>query len=427
MDASAQMLFEQLGIALALGLLVGLQREHSESPIAGFRTFPIVTILGAVAALVDQHSQANGWVIACGLLAVAAVVVTTNLHRFRSDNPDFGMTTEAALLLMFGVGAYVVAGDRIVAVAIGAGSAVLLQFKPELHDISARLGDEDLRAIMTFALITCVILPVLPNTTFDTFSPLDVVNPFETWLMVVLMVGISLGGYLTYKFFGRNAGVLLGGVLGGAISSTATTISYAKRTRSSPDSARLAAVVIVIASTVVYGRVLLEIAVVARPYFWQLAPPVCVMLAATGFAGLIVWFQARDQSEEMPEQKNPTELRSAIVFALLYAGVLMALSVAKTHFSSGGTFAVAILSGLTDMDAITLSTAHMVQLSPQHDGISVDNGWRIIVLASMSNLFFKGLIVAVAGNRRLVWRVAALFAIPMLTGIGLLLFWGDFS
>ena len=141
------------------------------------------------------------------------------------------MTTEVAILVMYVVGAYLVVGERMVAVAVGATVAVLLQFKPELHGIAARLGDQDLRAIMTFALITCIILPVLPNTTYEVVSPLDVLNPFEIWMMVVLMVGISLTGYLVYKFFGRNAGILLGGVLGGAVSSTATTLSYAKRTR----------------------------------------------------------------------------------------------------------------------------------------------------------------------------------------------------
>ena len=423
MDQAIQTVFQQLGIVLALGLLVGLQRQHSESVLAGVRTFPIVTLFGAMAALLDQSLQANGWIITGGLIAIGGIVVATNLSRFRNEELDYGMTTEATVLLMYCVGAYVVMGSSVVAIAVGAASAVLLQFKPELHGISKKLSDEDLRAIMTFALITFVVLPILPNKTFDAVAPLNVLNPFETWLMVVLMVGISLGGYLAYRFFGRDAGLLLAGILGGAISSTATTMSYAQRTKRNPNTARLAATVILIASTIVYVRVLIEIFVVAPGHFFALALPISLLLLATAIASALLWLQSKSDSKGMPEQKNPTELKSAIFFGLVYAGVLMALSIAKTHFNSDGTFAVAILSGLTDMDAITLSTARMVQLTPEQGGISVDIGWRLIVLASLSNLFFKGLIVAGMGDRQLLWRIVSLFTLPLLTGVGLLLFW----
>ena len=153
-----------------------------------------------------------------------------------------GTTTDVAMLLMFAVGVFIVVGSIPVAIAVGGGVAVLLQFKPELHRIAQRLGDEDLRAIMQFVLITCIILPVLPNHNYGPgrfihpgkpIAALDVLNPWQIWLMVVLVVGLSLTGYIVYKFFGRNAGILLGGILGGAISSTATTVSYASDARRS--------------------------------------------------------------------------------------------------------------------------------------------------------------------------------------------------
>ena len=154
-----------------------------------------------------------------------------------------------------------------VAIAVGGGVAVLLQFKPELHGIAQKLGDDDLRAIMQFVLITCIILPVLPNQNYgpDSLLPASPTptpdrstcsTRCEIWLMVVLIVGLSLGGYIIYKFFGRNAGILLGGILGGAISSTATTVSYARGTRDDPLGARTASIVIMIASTVMYVRML---------------------------------------------------------------------------------------------------------------------------------------------------------------------------
>ena len=320
MSESVRLLFEQLGISLSLGVLVGLQRERAESVIAGLRTFPLITLLGTLAAALDASSRAQGWIIAAGFLGIVAVVSVTNIHRLRQTAADFGMTTEVAILVMYTVGAYLVTGERVVGVAAGAIVAVLLQFKPELHGIATRLGDQDLRAIMTFVLITCVVLPVLPNTTYDVIAPLNVLNPFEIWMMVVLMVGISLSGYLIYTFFGRSAGILLGGILGGAISSTATTLSYAKRTRTDRGSSRMAALVIVIASTVAFGRVLIEILMVAPQQFPYLATPIAVTMGAGMLVAAFAWLRVQREPGEPPEQKNPTELRPAAAVCRVVCG-----------------------------------------------------------------------------------------------------------
>jgi uncharacterized membrane protein (DUF4010 family) len=266
MNPATQLIFEQLGISLVLGLLTGLQRQRSDSPLAGVRTFPLITVMGTLAAVLDQ-SHTGGWIVPAGLLAIVLVVAVNNSFQLRRANPDVGLTTEVAILLMYLVGAFVVYGDSRVAIAVGAGVAVLLQFKPELHGLVGRLGVEDVRAIMTFALITCIILPILPNQTYDLVIPFNILNPFTIWLMVVLLVGISLSGYLIYKFFGRTAGIFLGGILGGAISSTATTFSYARRSREDAEQVSASALVIFLASIVVCGRVLVEIAVVAGSYF----------------------------------------------------------------------------------------------------------------------------------------------------------------
>jgi uncharacterized membrane protein (DUF4010 family) len=272
-------------------------------------------------------------------------------------------------------------------------------------------------------LITCIILPVLPNANYELASPLNVLNPFEIWTMVVLMVGISLGGYLTYKFLGRSAGILLGGLLGGAISSTATTVSYARRCRVNPETTRLAAVVVVIASTVVYARVIIEICLVARQYVSTLVPPIGLMMGASAATAGLMWLQIRRTCETMPPQHNPTELRSALLFAGLYAGVLMALAATETYLGGQGLYVVAVLSGLTDMDAITLSTARLVGVDPERGGIEPTQGWRLIVLATMANLFFKWMMCAAIGQSRLAWHVGLLFAAPITVGAALLWFW----
>jgi uncharacterized membrane protein (DUF4010 family) len=307
-------------------------------------------------------------------------------------------------------------------VAIGVAVAVLLQFKVELHGIVDRLGDADVRAVMTFALISGIVLPVLPNRTF---GPLDVLNPREIWLMVVLIVGITLAGYACYKLFGERAGLLLGGVLGGAISSTATVASYSRRTREQPEVARAALIVVSIASAVVFVRVMIEISAVSPrllPVAW---PPLAILGAATLLPGIVAFVRATKDSQPIPEQKNPTELKAALVFAAIYAAVTLALAAAKQWAGEGGLYAVAVMSGLTDMDAITLSTARLVEHAELASALPPATAWRLIAVAAMSNLVFKGLMAGAIGGRRFAALVAVAFAVPIGVGIALLLAWPD--
>jgi uncharacterized membrane protein (DUF4010 family) len=198
--------FQQLGLSALLGLLVGLQRERTTTGVAGMRTFPLITVLGTASALLAD--KFGGWIVAAGLLGIVAVLMVHHLSQIRQPEPGHGSTTDVAMLVMFAVGALLVVGPMGVAVAIGGGVAVLLQFKPELHRFAARLGDEDLRAVMQFVLITCIILPVLPHHRLallpdPPYGELNVLDPFEIWLMVVLVVGLTLGGYILYKFLGQ--------------------------------------------------------------------------------------------------------------------------------------------------------------------------------------------------------------------------------
>lgn len=410
-----QRTFYLLGIALGLGLLVGLQRERSSTVrLAGFRTFPIITILGTVCALLAQ--QFGGWVLAAGLLAVGAVTLTGYQAKMKLGETTPSLITEMSVLLMFGVGAYLTVGPTAVAVAIAGGVAVLLYLKPQLHELAARIGEVDFKAIMQFVLISLVILPVLPN---QAYGPYEVLNPHRIWLLVVFIVAISLAGYVTYKFFGQNAGAMISGVLGGLISSTATTVSYARRSRAIVNSENLAAFVILVASTILYGRVLVILAAIVPPSLRVVAPPLGAMLGALAVLCAILWLKERHDPVQMPAQTNPTELKPAILFGLLFAVVLFAIAAGKAHFGQGGLYVVAVLSGLTDVDAITLSTAQMIN----DQRLDADTGWRLILLASLSNLVFKGATVAVLGTRRLLARIAVLFAVVLAIGGSILVFW----
>lgn len=421
-----QQIFYQLGISLVLGLLVGLQREHVAAGLAGMRTFPLVTLLGTVAGVAAQTPAIGGWLIGFGLFGVAAI--TTLSHWLRRNEPNGngqpGITTDTALLLMYAIGVLLSVEKMMpAAVAVGGTTAVLLHFKPELHGIAEKLGDKDLRAIMQFVLITCVILPVLPDEPID---PYGVVRPWNVWLMVVLIVGMSLTGYIFYKFFGENAGILLGGLLGGAVSSTATTVSYARGARGGGATAQAAVVVIMIASSVMYVRVMIEAAVVAPQFAWTLAVPIAIALAATVLPALWLWYRLRraetngrgKQVADGPSpHTNPTQLRSAIIFGLTYALVLLALAASKEYLGTGGVYTVAAVSGLTEVDALTLSTARM---SLEHETIMAD-GWRLVLVGTLTNFVAKAAIAGLLGGAAFFFRLGLAFAVPLAAGAAVLL------
>src|SRR5437870_2384382 len=312
--------FRALGIAAGLGLMVGLQRERANSQLAGMRTFPLITLLGAVCAMLA--ARFGGWVLAAAFVSLAAMIVMGNIALLKPRSADPGLTTEIAILLMFSVGAGLTSGHEGVAIAVGGGTAVLLHFKEPMHGFAARLGDEDLKAIMQFVLLSLVILPVLPN---HAYGPYAVWNPRQIWWMVVLIVGISLCGYIVYRFLGVLFGVVLGGILGGIISSTATTVSYTRRTAQHAEASRQAGTVIMIAAAVGIGRVLVEIGVVAPAGLWTAGPPVVMMVGLVALlSGAIWYFGGKKERSEMPAQRNPTELKLGLIFGLLYGVALLA-------------------------------------------------------------------------------------------------------
>lgn len=413
----------RFGIALGLGMLIGLQREWSDTKIAGIRTYPIIALLGAVAASLSPEGSI--WLLAGGLVALTILTVLGNWLKTRSDElvTEPGLTTEMAMLLVFLLGAMVVLGDPVHALVLSGAVAVLLQLKGPLHATVRRLGDHDFKAITQFILISLVILPLLPSRDF---GPYDVLNPREIWWMVVLIVGLGLAGYLAYKFFGRRAGTLVGGTLGGLVSSTATSVTFAQQSREQPKMSGMASVVVMIASTVVFVRVLIEISAVAPGRFSSLAPP----LALYGVLMIVITFvawrrehvgmsQQRDGATQQLDLGNPSELKAAVIFGLLYAAVLLAVAWAKDRLGSGGLYAVAVLSGLTDMDAITLSTARLAG----EGQLEVTTAWRAIVIASMANLVFKGGAVAVLGAPALRRKIGILFGAALACGGVILLAW----
>lgn len=425
-----------LALALGLGLLIGLQREWARQ-MAGIRTFPLIAMLGAASALISEH--VGGWIFSAALLLVGAALALLYHEQFRraedderedeppaaaEDTPraELGLTTIIAALLTFIIGAMPSLGYPFEAILLAGTTAVLLQLKEPLHRFVGGIGEAEIRAVFKLALIALVILPALPD---ETLGPYDVLNPFHIWLMVVLIVGISVTGYLIYNYLGERAGVILGGILGGLVSSTATTVSFARRAREVPAASDMAAATIMIASALAFARVAGEVLIVAPDLAGEVLPQFGVMgalMAALAIAaGLRLAGGGDAEREPLLETENPANLRAAVIFGGLYALILLAVAAAQEHFGDRGVYVVAILSGLTDVDAITLSTAQMMK----SERIVADTGWRMMFVAALSNIAFKGGVVAVLGSRPLLKRVGALFGVALAGGALLLWLWPE--
>lgn len=410
-----QEILKGLGIALLLGLLVGLQREWDRHPLAGIRTFTLITLFGAVSALLAQVY--GGWIVAASIVAIAGLLIAGNwMTENGNEDAPAGQTTEIAALVMFSVGAMLVSGYTLPAVVLGGATAVLLHLKERLQSAIGQLSVTDVRAIFQFVLIALVILPLLPNRTY---GPLDVLNPYKIWLMVVLIVAISLSGYLAYRVVGVRGGSILGGILGGLISSTATTVSYARQASENPQAAGTAALVIVIASTIVMVRVGIEVAAVSRGMLASLVPPFAVvfvfLIAISGF----LYLRMQPAETEPPTHNNPSQLKPALVFGALYAFVLLVVALFNEQFGSQAIYIAATISGLTDVDALTLSVAELFNQQRVDDGTA----WRAILIATLSNLVFKAGAAGVLGGRKLIAVVGPAFGATIVVGTAVIIFW----
>ncbi|TWT53777.1 MgtC family protein [Rubripirellula amarantea] len=405
--------YQAIAISLGLGLLVGLQRQWKESEIAGIRTFPLISLFGTLSTLMADQS---GWLIAAGVLSIAVLLAIANIAKIRSGDFDSGMTTEIAALLMFAVGCALGTGNTGPAIVTAGVAAVLLHWKQRLHGLVASMTDKDLRALMNLVLISLVVLPILPD---QTFGPYDVLNPYDIWRMVVLIVGISMVAYVAYKLLGAKAGAILGGIFGGLISSTATTVSYARQTKSSPDATTMAAMVILIASTVVNVRILIEIGIVSPSLLKFTFLPMTSLLILMVVECFVLYLPLRRHATTPPDHDNPAQLKPAIIFGGLYAIILFAVAAAKDIFGENSLYAIAGISGLTDVDAITLSTAKMFN----EGRVDPDTAWRVIVIATLSNLIFKAGAVVLLGTRKLSLYVAAAFGVAVIGGVLMLVFW----
>lgn len=406
-----------LFLALALGFLIGLEREWATHKPVGLRSFALIGLTGGLAALLAD--QWGVWLVAVGLLAVVAIVLThLVLHDPRpvDGEADHGTTTLLTVVAAYLIGAACVAGYQAHGVVTGGAIVILLHWKRPLHGLVERIGRDEFSAIIRFVLITLVVLPVLPN---QTFGPYDVLNPFQAWLLVVLIVGLNLAGYIAFRLLSADSGAVVGGILGGLISSTATTVSFAGLTRRNHDLAASAALIILIASTVVYARIALELGVVAPELLRHAAAPMGAFALVMLLASAVVFPRVRRKRVELPAQENPARMRVALTFAALYVVIIFAVAAAKRHVGEDAIYVVGFVSGLTDVDAMTLSVAQLYGRGE----VSAEVAWRSIFLASLSNLLFKvgaACVLGVAALRRYMLTAGAA---TLTAGSAIVLLW----
>ncbi|MCA1906732.1 MAG: MgtC/SapB family protein [Magnetospirillum sp.] len=403
-------LFERLALALAIGVLMGVERgwDKREDPdghrAAGIRTFALIGLLGGVCGWFAQ--SLGGLPLLGGFIAVSAMVVSSYVMRARA-RPEVGFTTEIAELTAFALAALAALGEGQAAAAGAVVATAFLGAKATLHALIRRLEVLELRAVIKLLLISVVLLPVLPN---QGYGPGEVLNPYKLWLLVVMVAFISFLGYFAIKLAGPRIGSLLTGVFGGLASSTALTVSFARMGRNSPPMQAVLAAGVVVANTTMYVRLWIIVLVLNQPIGWRLAVPLGAMALAGLVGSWVLWRAREDETKPgATTLSNPFELGMAVKFAVLLAVVMLASQMLQSWAGSAGLYLLSALAGLADVDAIALS---MVQMGGREVALTV--AATSITIAAFVN---TGVKVALVGGlcggimvRRVAWVMAAVIA-----------------
>jgi uncharacterized membrane protein (DUF4010 family) len=422
----SQQFYHGVLLSLALGGAVGLVRQWADQhespqaePSAGLRTFALWALLGFVLATIGGAPASAPFVAGLVLFVLSAVAMAWRPADAK-EHP-LGATSLAAGVLTFLAGALAAWDELRPAMAVAAGTMVLLAAKPFVHRWTERLTSEDVYLFLQFVVISVLILPVLPDRGF---GPLEAFNPYKTWLMVVLISGLGFVGYVMVRWVGAKRGLLLTGVAGGLASSTATTLAFSRASKVTPELAAPLAMGILLASTIMLGRVWVIILALDRVLAMALILPLAVMAIPTAvFLGWVFWRgKANEASVETFAVSNPLSLRVAVKFALLYALIVLLVKLSQAHGSEGSFFPIAFLSGLTDMDAIALSVTN------EHSagGLLTNLAARGILVGAIANTLFKLGFALALGHRalRLSLSVGMLpMALAGAAGLALVGFW----
>lgn len=404
----------RFGTALGLGLLLGFERQRKHKPdeeqFAGARTFALVSLLGATATYL-QLSLQLAWALPIAFLAVAGLTLASFIMT--SQKGDVGATTEVSALLTFAIGALCAAGESGLATAIAVCALLLLSMKAWSVETAQHIETADIEAVLKFAIITVIVLPLLPNQTYGP-EPMNVLNPYKVWLMVVLISGLNFASYVLVKVLGQEHGIPVTGILGGLVSSTAVTLGFSQRSRHEPERSSSFALGILVAWTIMFFRVLIAVAVINAELARRLAMGIG-MMGAVSLLSCAFLYTRRETGEKasVKSGSNPFELGEAVKFGLLFGLVTVVAKAAQVYLGSAGLYIAGAVAGLTDVDAIALS---MANLASQADMAVV--AARTILIAIMANTLTKTSMAASVGSPELRRRILPLAALLMASGVG---------
>ncbi|MGC9469663.1 MAG: MgtC/SapB family protein [Anaerolineae bacterium] len=404
--------FYRFGLALGIGLLIGVQREavydEPEGKLfAGARTFALMSLAGFVFAVVSAE-MSSALPFLAGLLTMGVLLALAYRADVAVGKP--GMTTEMAAIVAYGTGGLCYAGSLPIAAALGVTAMALLSLKHQTRSLTHSITREDIYATVKFAVISVIVLPLLPNETLGP-EPLNVLNPYNIWLMVVFISGISFLGYVLIKVAGARRGIGLTGLLGGIASSTAVTLSFAQRSRENDELARSFALAMLVAWAVMFVRVLVVVFTLAPELARMMLPPMAASCGVGILYSGVLYFTQRSEENESVDFENPFELGPAIRFGLIYAITLLVSRAAQVYFGNLGIYISSFASGLADVDAIALS---MVDLTQRGSGLDLIVAARATVIAGMANTLFKGVFALTVGSkklRRVLWPGLALMLV----------------
>lgn len=390
--------------ALTIGLLVGTERgwrdrdESEGSRIAGIRTFSLIGLLGGVSALLAQESSTL--VIAAIFIPVAALIIAAYVLGHRQSH-DLGTTSAFAIMLVFALAAWSAYGHTVLAIATTVVVTALLGYKPTLHRLLQKVTAEELFSGIKLLMISAVLLPMLPN---EGYGPWEAFNPFWVWLMVVLISGFSFAGYIAIRLAGDRMGTLITAVAGGLASSTAVTLTLSNFARRRGGKS-LFLVGILVAAIIMFARVVLEVALVNHQLLWTLWQPFAFMVTVLSVGAAWLWLrQTKAPQEQSQDYQNPLQLAMALKFGALLALILLLSEGMQSWFGNQGTYALAAISGLINVDAITLSLSKMAGNNLSHQVAAAG-----IVLATAVNTLVKGFIFAfVVGFKNNKWLLVFL-------------------
>lgn len=404
-------IYIRFGIALALGLLIGIERGWSQrlseegERIAGIRTFSLIALLGSFWGFIS--GLVGDIILGFALLGFIALLITGYVYNVREKH-DIGMTTEIAAFLTFALGIMIIKGYILISVATGIVMLILLSKKQLLHKWLNIIEPEELNAGIIFLLISAVILPMLPNRGY---GPWNVLNPYEIWWMVVLIAGLSFIGYIGLRALGEKYGILVTSLSGGLVSSTAVTITMGGFARTSSLVPMLTEGVLV-ASVASFMRILIWVGIFNRALFYEVWLPVVMMILATIAGAVWIW-----QMKEIEEKEtdfnisNPLQLSTAIKFGLILAVVFILVEVTRQWFGEMGIYILSFISGLADVDSITLSLAKMTG-----ETLAEDVATTSIVIIAMSTTFVKGTIFTYFAGFRKSRYLLIVYGITLLVG-----------